>query len=124
MVWFTLGETMWYMAVLPALESVVCRDLYMHIKPSSSTMGDPCKVEEVQVRLSSLHGWLDQFTLVGGADLRHFMQLAAKMNGAGLATGLPYALLAKRIGKKTVLVISLTGTTLAMCWFFYICKKA
>lgn len=54
---------MWYMAVLPTLENVVCGDLYMHIKPSSA-LGDPCKAVDVQVRLSTLHGWLDQFTLI------------------------------------------------------------
>lgn len=107
---------------MPELESVVCRDYYMHLKAPSS-LEDPCKAEEVQVRLSRLHGWLDQFTLAEGmVAARSVLPDTAEASRTGLLLNLPYTWVAKRIGKKALLNIGFLFSSLAMSWFFWVCK--
>lgn len=69
MVLFVIGGSVWESVVVPTLETAVCNDFFA-TTDTPMLMDSPCKSDEVQARLSNLHGWFEQISAIQGASIR------------------------------------------------------
>ncbi|KAI0811445.1 MFS general substrate transporter [Xylaria sp. FL0064] len=104
-----LGNSLYPAALIQVLEDIICSDYYN--SPSGgialNLLLDPdegCKAHAVQKELALVLGVL-QFVPVF----------------AGVLCTVPYSLLADRIGRKPVLMLSGAGVVVAFAWVFAVC---
>lgn len=101
-----LGDNLQPAAITQVFETVICDDYY---KTHSAVApgpphGDRCQVPAVQKELALVRG---------------FQQMAPLL--PGLLCTVPYGLLADRVGRKRVLILSGAGVTFALCWVMLVC---
>jgi MFS family permease len=102
-----LGDNLQPAALTQVMENAICDDYYTtHFSPVGVTasMTDPCKAHAVQKEL---------------AQVRGYQQLVPVF--AALVCTVPYGLLAERIGRKRVLVLSGAGVCAALGWVLAVC---
>ncbi|KAL4797203.1 MFS general substrate transporter [Aspergillus venezuelensis] len=102
-----LGDNLQPAALTQVMESAICDDYYTTHSPPpriSTTTTDPCKAQAVQQELALIRG---------------YQQLVPVF--AALICTVPYGLLAERIGRKRVLVLSGAGVCAALLWVLAIC---
>ncbi|KAI1821498.1 MFS general substrate transporter [Xylaria intraflava] len=104
-----LGDSLYPAALIQVLENAICSDYYSN--PSGDVAlrplldSDPrCKVHAVQKELALVRG---------------FQQLAPVF--AGVLCTVPYSLLADRIGRRRVLMLSGIGTVCSFAWVLAVC---
>ncbi|KAL4935320.1 hypothetical protein BDV06DRAFT_234435 [Aspergillus oleicola] len=102
-----LGDNLQPAALTQVMENAICDDYYTtHFSPVGVTASatDPCKAHAVQKEL---------------AQVRGYQQLVPVF--AALVCMVPYGLLAERIGRKRVLVLSGAGVCAALGWVLAVC---
>lgn len=110
-----LGDNLQPAALIQIFEDVICDDYYRThpLYPASNTttpptlplrLADQCKAQAVQKELALVRG---------------FQQLVPLF--AGLLCTVPYGLLAERIGRKRVLILSGAGVFAALSWVLAVC---
>jgi len=88
------------------METIICRNFYSFVGDPLSLAEDPrCKAPEVQGRLAMLRGW----------------QLTIECIPA-IVCAVPFGILADKIGRKRVLLISLFGFYLSLIWTDIVCE--
>lgn len=97
-----LGDNLQPAALMQIFESVICDDYYKAM-PSLAT-SDRCQAQPVQRELAFVHGMQQLVTLV-----------------PALLCTVPYSILAERIGRKRVLVLSGAGVFAALSWVMAVC---
>ncbi|KAI0867187.1 hypothetical protein GGS24DRAFT_486367 [Hypoxylon argillaceum] len=100
-----LGDTLYPAALIQVLEDIICADKYDDI--SSGSLSDPdgrCKGHAVQKELALVRG---------------FQQLTPVF--AGVLCTVPYTLLADRLGRRRILMLSGAGMALAFAWVLAVC---
>ena len=98
-----LADNLQPAALIQIFEDVICDDYYRthsHLLPPA----DQCKAHAVQKELALVRG---------------FQQMAPLF--AGLLCTVPYGLLAERIGRKRVLILSGAGVFTALSWVLAVC---
>lgn len=98
-----LGDNLQPAALMQVFEAVICDDYYMTMTSSLST-SDRCQVQPVQTELALVRGLQQLVTLV-----------------PALLCTVPYSMLAERIGRKRVLVLSGAGVFAALSWVMAVC---
>ncbi|KAI3318460.1 MFS general substrate transporter [Xylariaceae sp. AK1471] len=104
-----LGDNLYPAALIQVLEDIICTDNYgtsseavaLYRLPESDSR---CKAQAVQKELALVRG---------------FQQLMPVF--AGVLCTVPYSLLADRIGRKRVLMLSCAGTAFAFAWVLAVC---
>lgn len=102
-----LGDNLQPAALTQVIENAICDDYYTMRSPPtgvSATTIDPCKAQAVQQELALVRG---------------YQQLVPVF--AALVCTVPYGLLAERIGRKRVLVLSGAGVCAALAWVLAVC---
>lgn len=102
-----LGDNLQPAALTQVLENAICEDYYTsHMSPHGviASTPDRCKAHGVQKEL---------------AQVRGYQQLVPVF--AALVCTVPYGLLAQRIGRKRVLVLSGVGVCAALVWVLAVC---
>ncbi|BCS22561.1 MFS transporter [Aspergillus puulaauensis] len=102
-----LGDNLQPAALTQVIEHAICGDYYTMRSPPtgvSATTIDPCKAQAVQQELALVRG---------------YQQLVPVF--AALVCTVPYGLLAERIGRKRVLVLSGAGVCAALAWVLAVC---
>lgn len=99
-----LGDNLQPAALMQVFETVICEDYYRRHPLLTGPLAQRCKIQPVQKELALLRG---------------FQQLAPLF--PALLCTVPYGLLADRIGRKRVLVLSGTGLLAALSWTMAIC---
>ncbi|RAL12729.1 MFS transporter [Aspergillus homomorphus CBS 101889] len=101
-----LGDNLQPAALTQVMEDAICDDYYArHISVATTgETSDRCKVHAVQMEL---------------AQVRGYQQLVPLF--AALVCTVPYGLLAERIGRKRVLVLSGAGVCAALGWVLAVC---
>ncbi|KAI8952009.1 MFS general substrate transporter [Xylaria longipes] len=96
-----LGDALAPAALIQVLENIICSDTY---GGAPSQHDERCKSQAVQTELALVRG---------------FLQMAPVF--AGVLCTIPYTLLAGRIGRKPVLVLSGAGMFLSSAWVLAVC---
>ncbi|KAI1110455.1 major facilitator superfamily domain-containing protein [Nemania sp. NC0429] len=101
-----LADNLQPAALTKVFEDVICDSYYDHSPQSqlSSEGENPCEAQPVQRELALVRG---------------FLQLVPIFSG--LLCTVPYGLLAERVGRKRVLVLSGAGTLAAFAWVLAVC---
>ncbi|KAI1200891.1 major facilitator superfamily domain-containing protein [Nemania serpens] len=106
-----LADNLQPAALTKVFEDVICDSYYNHSPQSPSPSpspptegGDPCEAQPVQRELALVRGFLQLMPIF-----------------SGLLCTVPYGLLAERIGRKRVLVLSGAGTLAAFSWVLAVC---
>lgn len=107
-----LGDNLQPAALIQIFEAVICDDYYKtHSLPQNSNTTSPtlqlasnCKVQPVQSELALVRG---------------FQQLVPLF--PALLCTVPYGLLAERVGRKRVLILSGAGVFAALSWVMAVC---
>ncbi|OTB09798.1 hypothetical protein K445DRAFT_71583 [Daldinia sp. EC12] len=102
-----LGDNLQPAALVQVFEDVICDDYYKtnSLPPSSNgTLPNPCKAQPIQKELALVRG---------------FQQLVPIF--PSLLCTVPYGLLAERIGRKRVLIMSGAGVFSALSWVLAVC---
>ncbi|KAI1308323.1 MFS general substrate transporter [Xylaria venustula] len=104
-----LGSSLYPAALIQVLEDIICADYYATPSGAAALLQLPapnemCKTHVVQKELALVIG---------------FLQLAPMF--AGVLCTVPYSLLADRIGRKPVLMLSGAGIAFAFAWVVAVC---
>ncbi|KAI2781022.1 MFS general substrate transporter [Daldinia loculata] len=102
-----LGDNLQPAALVQVFENVICDDYYKtnSLPPASNgTLPNPCKAQPIQKELALVRG---------------FQQLVPIF--PSLLCTVPYGLLAERIGRKRVLIMSGAGVFSALSWVLAVC---
>ncbi|KAI0972387.1 MFS general substrate transporter [Xylaria arbuscula] len=104
-----LGSSLYPAALIQVLEDIICTDYYGTPTGTAALLQLPdpdemCKVHAVQKELALVIG---------------FLQLAPMF--AGVLCTVPYSLLADRIGRKPVLMLSGAGIAFSFAWVVAVC---
>ncbi|KAI1158658.1 MFS general substrate transporter [Nemania serpens] len=100
-----LADNLQPAALTKIFEDVICDSYYHHSpQPPSPPGQDPCEAQPVQKELALVRGFLQLMPIF-----------------SGLLCTVPYGLVAERIGRKRVLVLSGAGTLAALSWVLAVC---
>ncbi|KAL4962824.1 uncharacterized protein BDV14DRAFT_177679 [Aspergillus stella-maris] len=104
-----LGDYLQPAALTQVMENTICHDYYATHPPPSGAITltpttDPCKTQAVQKELALIRGYQQLVPLF-----------------AALACTVPYSLLAERVGRKRVLILSGAGVCASLTWVVAVC---
>lgn len=106
-----IGDFMLQAPLARTLEDIICRDYYSSAPlsgfsdaPRLSIPESHCKNDVIQGKLAMLRGWDGTLACI-----------------PGLILSVPFGILADKIGRKTVLFMSLIGLSLGLIWVQVIC---
>ncbi|KAI1263178.1 MFS general substrate transporter [Xylariaceae sp. FL1019] len=98
-----LADSLCPAALIQILEDIICADMDHHGDPIAG-LGDTCKSPAVQTELAFVRGFLQMTPFF-----------------AGVVCTVPYSLLANRIGRRRVLMLSGIGLFLSLAWVLAVC---
>ncbi|KAI0154603.1 MFS general substrate transporter [Xylariaceae sp. FL1272] len=98
-----LADSLCPAALIQVLEDIICADMSHHGDPVAG-LDDACKSPAVQTELALVRG---------------FLQMAPVF--AGVLCTVPYSLLANRIGRRRVLMLSGIGLFFSLAWVLAVC---